>query len=103
MALAVRALIDSGGGYVAACDGQIQAQVTLPVAGILAARPVPELAREFRGFVEVARQLGITENPIGLLASLPLPVVPRFRPTDMGLVDVDRQTIIPAFEFDDLA
>jgi adenine deaminase len=103
LALAVSALINSGGGYVAACDGQILAQVTLPVAGILAERPVPELAREFRGFVEVARHLGITDNPIGLLASLPLPVVPRFRPTDMGLVDVDRQRFIPAFEFDDLA
>jgi adenine deaminase len=99
MALAVSALIDSGGGYVAVCDGQIRALVALPVAGILAERPVPDLARDFRVFVEAASQLGVTENPIGLLSSLPLPVVPRFRPTDIGLVDVDRQAIIPAFEF----
>ena len=98
MTAAASALIESGGGYVVVSDGQIRALVALPVAGILAERSVPDLARDFRVFVEAANQLGVTENPVGLLSSLPLPVVPSFRPTDIGLVDVDRQTIIPAFE-----
>ncbi len=99
MALAARTLIEVGGGYVAVSDGHVLALAALPVAGILAQRPVPELAQDFQAFIEAAAGLGVTENPIGLVTSLPLPVVPSFRPTDVGLVDVERQTIIPAFEF----
>ena len=99
MALAARTLIASGGGYAAVAHGQILALAALPVAGILAARPVSELAREFGQFTQAAAGLGLTDNAIGLLTSLPLPVVPSFRPTDMGLVDVEKQIIIPAFEF----
>jgi adenine deaminase len=99
MAAAVRALIEAGGGYVAVSQGQVRALVALPVAGILAERSVSDLARDFQTFIEAAADLGVTENPIGLLTSLPLPVVPHFRPTDVGLVDVDRQVVIPAFEF----
>jgi adenine deaminase len=39
------------------------------------------------------------DNPLGLITSLPLPVVPRYRPTDMGLVDVESQKLVPAFNF----
>ena len=99
MAAAARALIKTGGGYVAVANGRILSLVALPIAGILAPCPVPELAQDFESFIEAAASLGITENPIGLLSSLPLPVVPNFRPTDVGLVDVQQQTIIPAFEF----
>ncbi len=43
----------------------------------------------------------MSEDPVGLLSSLPLPVMPNYRPTDAGLVDVAQQTLIPAFEFED--
>ena len=101
MALAARALIACGGGYAAVSGGQVRAVVELPVAGLLAEQPVPELAAAFEAFVAAAAALGVNENPLGLLTSLPLPVVPSFRPTDLGLVDVERQVLIPAFEFED--
>jgi adenine deaminase len=101
MALAARTLIATGGGYVAVANGEVRAVAALPVAGILAKQPVPDLAADFQAFIDVAAELGVTENPVGLVTSLPLPVVPRFRPTDVGLVDVDRQVVIPAFEFID--
>jgi adenine deaminase len=99
MATAARALIEAGGGYVAVLEGQVLALAALPVAGILAQSPLDEVAQDFRAFIEAARRLGVLENPIGLLTSLPLPVVPRFRPTDLGLVDVEQQRVVPAFEF----
>ena len=77
-------------------DGEITSLAALPVAGLLAEQPVAELAPDFERFVAKAAELGVTENPIGLLSSLPLPVVPSYRPTDMGLVDVNRQVLIPA-------
>ena len=45
----------------------------------------------------IRRVVCVVEFPMGLLTSLPLPVVPRFRPTDMGLVDVERQEIVSAW------
>lgn len=101
MAVATQTLIASGGGYVAVRDAQVLALVALPIAGILADRPVPELARDFRLFTSAAAKLGINEDPIGLITSLALPVLPSYRLTDIGLVDVQQQTIIPAFEFVD--
>ncbi len=72
--------------------------MTLPVAGLLAEEPVAHLAQEFDHFERAARALGIPQNPISLLTSLPLPVLPSFRLTDCGLVDVERQALLPAFE-----
>jgi len=99
MAVAARALIACGGGYATARDGKITALVELPVAGILAEEPVTVLGPKFAAFIAAAQELGVSENPIGLLTSLPLPVVPNYRPTDLGLVDVNAQTLIPAFVF----
>ena len=99
MALAARVLIEAGGGYAAVAGGQVRALAPLPVAGLMAESPVEELARAFDTFADAAGALGVTDNPIRLLTSLPLPVVPRYRPTDVGLVDVERQQVISAFEF----
>ena len=97
MAVAVNALKEAGGGYVAVAGGEVRTLAALPVGGILSQRSVPELAREFESFIDAAGTLGVKELPMGLLTSLPLPVVPRFRPTDMGLVDVERQEIVSAW------
>ncbi len=99
MAAAAQDLIAAGGGYTAVVNGKVLARAALPVAGLLAQRALVELASDFDAFITAAGSLGVSENPIGLLSSLPLPVVPRYRPTDAGLVDVNRQTFIPAFEF----
>jgi adenine deaminase len=101
MAMAANTLRASGGGYVAVAGGEVVGQVSLPVAGLLSEEPVTELAASFDQYVAAAAHLGVDEQPIRLVTSLPLPVVPSFRPTDMGLVDVSRQTHIAAFEFEE--
>jgi adenine deaminase len=98
MAAAANALRECGGGYAAVSSGQVCALAALPVAGMLAECAVDELSGDFEAFERAAADLGVAENPLGLLTSLPLPVVPRFRPTDMGLVDVEQQKLVPAFE-----
>jgi len=99
MASAAGVLVACGGGYIAVRGGQVLALAELPVAGILATSPVSQLAASFERFIAAARSLGVAQDPIGLLSSLPLPVVPSYRPTDMGLADVNRQTLVPSFEF----
>ncbi|MCG2768599.1 MAG: amidohydrolase family protein, partial [Anaerolineae bacterium] len=65
MAIAANVLISTGGGYVAVSEGRVQALAALPIAGVLAERPVTELARDFQSFIEAAAGLGITDDPIG--------------------------------------
>ena len=100
MALAANVLIACGGGYAAVSDGEIRSLVELPVGGILAEVSVVEAGSMFGGFIAAASAMGVSENPIGLITSLPLPVVPNYRPTDLGLVDVNAQVFIPAFIFE---
>jgi adenine deaminase len=97
MALAANTLIECGGGFAAVLNGEILACAPLPVAGILADRPVAEIANDFTGFIRAAARLGVTDRPMPLLSSLPLPVVPSCRPTDMGLVDVEKQEFVEPF------
>ena len=97
MAVAVNALTEVGGGYVAVSGGEVRALAALPVAGSLSQQSVPDLARDFEAFIDATGVLGVAEHPMGLLTSLPLPVVPCFRPTDKGLVDVERQVIVSAW------
>ena len=78
---------------------EVLGQVALLVAGLLSESSVPEVAGEFAPYVAAANAVRVVENPIRLVTSLPLPVVPNFRPTDLGLVDVSRQIFVPAFEF----
>ena len=91
--------------YVTAPDNdhcasrEVLGQVALLVAGLLSQSSVPEVAGEFAPYVAAANAVGVVGNPIRLVTSLPLPVVPNFRPTDLGLVDVSRQILVPAFEF----
>jgi adenine deaminase len=100
MAVAANRLRELGGGYVAVRGGKLLAEVALPVAGILAEAPVAELAQDFEAFRAAAADLGVQGNAVTLLTSLPLPVVPRFRPTDMGLVDVEKQEFVSAYVFE---
>ena len=98
MAAVAEHLINIGGGYSAALNGKVIGHVALPVAGIMAQADIHSVAAEFENFTLAAEKLGVINNPIGLLSSLCLPVVPRFRPTDCGLVDVNRKRFIAPFE-----
>jgi adenine deaminase len=98
MLAAAEALVACGGGLAAVRDGELLGRVALPVAGLMATVPVPELAKEVSAFAATVRELGLdTHCPALALAGLALPVVPHVRLTDRGLVDVAEQEIIPVF------
>lgn len=97
MACVAEDLLAMGGGYSAAQDGKIIGQVALPIAGIMASADVKSVAKGFDAFIQAAEALGVKTNPVGLLTSLCLPVVPRYRPTDCGLVDVAKQRFVAPF------
>ncbi|NBC34571.1 MAG: adenine deaminase [Alphaproteobacteria bacterium] len=97
MALAVNRLIDLQGGYVAVHDGDVLAELALPIAGLMSDRPFAAVADGLHALRFAARSLGCTlTDPFLHLAFLPLPVIPHLRLTDCGLVDVDRFELLAA-------
>jgi adenine deaminase len=96
MALAVTHLAELGGGIVAVEDGAVQAELPLPVAGLLADAPLEEVIERSLACNDAARSLGWSgATPFLTLSFLGLSVIPSLKITDRGLVDVDRFELVP--------
>jgi len=59
-----------------------------------------ELSKESTEMKKALRNLGLTEseNPLLRIATLALPVIPKAKMSDLGIVDVLEQRIVPMFE-----
>lgn len=90
MAVAIARLAQIGGGQVAVRDGQVLAEVRLPIGGLMSDRSATDVAEEVRRLGEAASSgLGVTiDAPFMQLSFLGLSVLPELRITDQGLVDV---------------
>lgn len=99
MLLAVRALADCGGGFVCVRDGWVLDLVPLPLAGLMSDQEPASVAASLDHLNASARALGCPENinPFMQLSFLSLPVIPRLRLTDLGLVDVDAFAHVPLY------
>ena len=96
MALAVNRLAEMEGGFVVVLDGQVLAELALPVAGLMSLEPFETVERALRILRAAAQNLGvILHEPFLQLAFLALPVIPHLKITDHGMVDVDRFEVIP--------
>jgi adenine deaminase len=88
MARAAECLHETGGGMVAVGDGEVLAEVPLPVAGLMSDRPMAEVTDAVDDLHEAWRTLGCTlESPFMTMSLLALPVIPELRLTTRGLVD----------------
>jgi adenine deaminase len=97
MAVAVNRLIQLQGGFVAAADGAVAAELALPVAGLMSDARFEDVERGLKGLRAAVRALGCRlPEPFLQLAFLALPVIPHLKITDRGLVDVDRFELIAA-------
>lgn len=80
------------GGGIAVYDpvGNEFTTLSLPIAGLLSADPIESTARSFEAVVEAATSIGLSV-PGGLLelTYLALEVIPTYRVTNRGLVDVE--------------
>ena len=95
----IEALIECGGGKVAALDGRVIARLELPIYGLISRLPAAELARDIADVKATLRgKLGLdVPNPLMRIVSLALPVIPKAKFSDLGLVDVLQQKIVPLF------
>ena len=92
----VRRLEQLGGGIVVARDGQITAELALPVAGLLADEPFETVVAKMDAAHESLAELGVkVPSPFMTLSFLALSVIPALKITDHGLIDVDRFEVVP--------
>ncbi|SMX26864.1 Adenine deaminase [Pelagimonas phthalicica] len=95
MAVAANRLSEIEGGFIVARDGEILAELALPVAGLMSLLSFEEVREKLIDLRSAARTLGVTlEEPFLQLAFLALPVIPALKITDRGMVDVHKFEII---------
>jgi adenine deaminase len=99
MLAAVRHVINLGGGLTAALDGRPLGAVPLPIAGLMSGQPLEAVVGQLEALLAATSNLGCTlPDPYMSLSFLALPVVPAFKLTDRGLVDVTQFRFVPLFE-----
>ncbi|MCB9854473.1 MAG: adenine deaminase [Phycisphaerales bacterium] len=93
--LAAEHLARIGGGFCAAADGRIVADVGLPIAGLMSDIPATQLSRQLSHLHESVRALGGTlRRPFMAMSFLTLSVIGKLKLTDLGLVDVGEFSVI---------
>ncbi|MBW2123383.1 MAG: hypothetical protein JRH07_16295 [Deltaproteobacteria bacterium] len=98
MALAVNEIRRMKGGMVATAEGRVLDALPLPLAGLLSDLPVERVEDKLIRLQAEAARLGSTlANPFMTLSFMALPVIPRLKMTDRGLVDVEAFQIIDVF------
>ncbi|MGC5747249.1 adenine deaminase [Gluconobacter sp. NFX36] len=89
MAVAVNRLEETGGGFIAVRDGQVLAELRLPVAGLMSDAPFEQVRDDLLVLRKASKEMGVSlEEPFLQLAFLPLPVIPHLKITDLGMIDV---------------
>ena len=99
MAVAANRIRTLGGGNVAAADGEIIAEMPLPEAGLMSDLSAAEIAAQNEAVRQAVHRLGASDaiEPFMNMAFLSLPVIPSLKMTTRGLVDVNRQKLVPLF------
>ncbi len=95
---AVTTINKMGGGIAIVNDGQVLEALELPIAGLMSNQPLEIVSVKTKALICAARSLGVTaEDPLMTLAFMALPVIPKLKLTDKGLVDVEKFQHVPLF------
>ena len=99
MLLAVQQVAFIGGGIAAASNGQVVGSLALPYGGLMSDLSVPEVAARLDDLGKVMRDTTgcPLDDPFMTLAFMALPVIPKLKVTDFGLVDVEKFKVVSLF------
>ena len=97
MQLALEEINKSQGCIIIVDQGKIISKVELPIAGLLSDKRANIVAKETREFKKYWNNYKCSIPYMGFNL-LPLSVIPEFRLTNKGLVDVNKMKIVPLFE-----
>ena len=97
MKFAVDLIREYQGGAVIVSNGKLISSLKLPIAGLLSDKKASVVAEENRIFKNNWIKAGCSLAYMGFNL-LPLSVIPNFRITNKGLVDVNTMKIVPLFQ-----
>jgi adenine deaminase len=96
MVRAVRALRESGGGFVVVDGGEVRGAVGLPVGGLMSTSSWETVEVELRAAEDAAAMLGCAvPSPFMILSFVGLAAVPDLGLTELGMVEAASQTLVP--------
>lgn len=95
MELAVRCIEKNQGGFAVVKDGEVMAEVRLPIGGIMSSEPYEMLLKSVDEANEAAHQLGCPlVHPFFTMSQTVLSSLPDLGFTDLGIVDVASGKIV---------
>jgi adenine deaminase len=98
MRRAARAVIQMGGGLAVVDEERDLVRLPLPVAGLMSEAPISEVRRHYDDLIAAAHKLGSQmRDPFMAMSFMALEVIPYFKLTDVGLVDVELFEVVDLF------
>lgn len=97
MFAAVRRVNELNGGIVSVINGQIKAEIPLPIAGLMSDKELTEVVGELEEIKKAIRVMGSRKDILMILHFIQLAVIPELKITDQGLVNVLEQRIVELF------
>jgi len=95
---AVNRIREINGGLVAVSGDEIKCELPLPIAGLMSEDKIQIVAEKMEDLNKTASELGcVLKSPFMALSFLALPVIPKLKITDFGLIDVERMKVIDLF------
>jgi adenine deaminase len=89
---------EMGGGMAVIRDEKVLARVPLDIAGLMSRESLEGLTEKLDELSRATFSLGCSvPEPFMSLSFLALPVIPKLKLTDLGLVDVEKFSLVPLF------
>lgn len=99
MTVAANRIRSMGGGLIVVADGEILAEMPLPVAGLMSQLSATEVSDQNKEVRRAVYSLGVPKKiePFMTMAFVSLPVIPSLKMTTKGLVNVEKQEIVSLY------
>lgn len=96
MAIAVNEIKNMGGGFVAVQDGKVLSSIKLEIGGVMTNRKADEFTEDWEDFLTAAKAIlsDKTINPMLRMRGIGLTVVPEYKLSLFGLLDVKTNKIL---------
>ena len=97
MAAAANRVKEIGGGLAVVENGRVVSEMPLPIAGLMSELSCKEAAEQNEAVRAAVHTLGVPSDVEAFMttAFVSLPVIPHIKMTTRGLIDVNRQQLIP--------
>lgn len=95
-AAAANRVAELNGGIVVWDQGEVKAELPLPIAGIMSGEPLEKVNEQLEAAKAAAHALGVSRgvDPFMTLSFMALPVIPSLRITTRGVFDVTSQSYV---------